>query len=70
MNIERKNWGGRRVGAGRPLGSTTGGWKKQEERKDKRIVIVCTEEQNRKIKYYASEKGVSVSSYIIEKIFD
>lgn len=67
MAEETKTWGGRRAGAGRPVG-TGGPIKSPEERKDKRIVLVCTEEQHSRIKALATEQGLTVSAYILKTV--
>ena len=69
MTNEDKSWGGKRAGAGRPVG-TKGPNKTPEEKKDKRIVLLCTEEQNSKIKSMAEEHGLSVSAFILKKLLD
>ena len=64
---ENKSWGGKRAGAGRPVG-TKGPNKAPEDKKDKRIVLVCTEEQNNKIKSMAKAQGLTVSAFILKSI--
>lgn len=62
-----KDWGGKRVGAGRPVGST-GSYKSPEEKKDGRIVVVCTEDEMNQIKELAKASGKTVSRFIVDEI--
>lgn len=62
-----KDWGGKRVGAGRPVGST-GSYKAPEEKKDGRIVVVCKVEEMNKIKEFAQASGKTVSRFIVDEI--
>ena len=60
---KRSNSGGARVGAGRPKGSLSKG-----EKHTGRIVIVCLESEEAKIKELATQSGKSVSRFIVDTI--
>lgn len=64
-NEENRNWGGKRVGSGRKVGSTID----PALKKDHRIVVMCTKDQNDRLADLAKEQGLSVSAYILKRVF-
>lgn len=56
--------GGKREGAGRKVGYR----KADAAKKNNRIVILCTDEQNELIKAKAQAEGLNVSAYILKKV--
>ena len=58
--------GGKREGAGRKVGYR----KADAAKKNKRIVILCTDEQNELIKAKAQAEGLTVSAYILKKVLE
>lgn len=56
--------GGKREGAGRKVGYR----KADAAKKNNRIVILCTDEENELIKSRAQEEGLKVSAYILKKV--
>lgn len=56
--------GGARAGAGRKKGGTNSG-----ERKNERVVLCCTKEQAEILKQQAASAGLTVSSYILSRLF-
>ncbi len=61
---ENRNWGGKRVGSGRKVGSTID----PSLKKDHRIIVMCTKAQNEKLVELAKEQGLSVSAYILKTV--
>lgn len=58
--------GGKREGAGRKVGYR----KADAAKKNNRIVILCTDEQNELIKAKAQAEGLTVSAYILKKVLE
>ena len=69
MTDPEKMWGGKRQGAGRPVG-TKGSYKDDTVKKNGRIVVACTEDEMTQIKDLAKASGKSVSRFIVDKILD
>ena len=67
MDNKAKSWGGKRLGAGRPAG-TTGPYKADELKKDGRIVIGCTLSEMEQIKELAKQAGKNTSRFIVDTI--
>ena len=66
MTTEKnRNWGGKRTGSGRKVGSTID----PALKKDHRIVVMCTKDQNDRLADLAKEQGLSVSAYILKRVF-
>ena len=63
-NEENRNWGGKREGSGRKVGSTID----PALKKDHRIIVMCTKAQNDKLVELAKEQGLSVSAYILKTV--
>ena len=61
------NWGGKRAGAGRPIGSV-GSYKTENDKATKRLVICCTELEYNQIKELAKIENKSVSQFILKKV--
>lgn len=59
--------GGKRLGAGRPVG-TTGPNKAPELKKLGRIVVVCTEDEMNLIKELAKSSDKTTSRFIVDTI--
>lgn len=64
MSNEDKTWGGKRVGSGRKVGSTID----PALKKDHRIVVMCTKDQNDRLAAMAKEQGLTVSSFILKTV--
>lgn len=64
---KHENWGGKRPGQGRPKGSTNK--KPLSERKSSNLNITLTAEQLAEIKARAKESGMSISAFVLSKIF-
>ncbi len=64
MTEKNRPWGGKRTGAGRKAGSTID----PALKKDHRIVVMCTKEQNDKLQALAEAAGLTVSAYILKKV--
>lgn len=56
--------GGKREGAGRKVGYR----KADAAKKNNRIVILCTDEENELIKSRAQAEGLKFSAYILKKV--
>lgn len=56
--------GGKREGAGRKVGYR----KADAAKKNNRIVILCTDEENELIKSRAQAEGLKVSAYVLKKV--
>lgn len=56
--------GGKREGAGRKVGYR----KADVAKKNNRIVILCTDEENELIKSRAQAEGLKISAYILKKV--
>lgn len=56
--------GGKREGAGRKVGYR----KADAAKKNNRIVILCTDEDNELIKSRAQAEGLKVSAYVLKKV--
>lgn len=67
MDTKSKSWGGKRTGAGRPVG-TTGAYKSDELKKDGRIVIACTHSEMEQIKELAKQSGKNTSRFIVDTL--
>ena len=63
-NEENRNWGGKRVGSGRKVGSTID----PALKKDHRIIVMCTKAQNDRIVELAKEQGMTPSAYILRTV--
>lgn len=61
---ENRNWGGKRTGSGRKVGSTIDPTLK----KDHRIVVMCTKDQNDRLAVLAKEHSLTVSAFILKQI--
>ena len=61
---ENKNWGGKRAGSGRKVGSTID----PALKKDHRIIVMCTKDQNDRIVALAKEQGMTPSAYILRTV--
>ena len=61
---ENRNWGGKRKGSGRKVGSTID----PALKKDHRIVVMCTKDQNDRLAERAKEQGLSVSAFILKTV--
>ena len=61
---ENRNWGGKRVGSGRKVGSTID----PALKKDHRIVVMCTKDQNDRLATLAKEQGLTVSAFILKTV--
>lgn len=64
---ENKRRGGSRVGAGRPKGSANK--KPLSERKNSNLNITLTADQLADIRAAAKESGMSISAYVLSKLF-
>ncbi len=64
MSNEDKTWGGKRVGSGRKVGSTID----PALKKDHRIVVMCTKDQNDRLAAMAKEQGLTVSAFILKTV--
>lgn len=64
MSNEDKTWGGKRTGSGRKVGSTID----PALKKDHRIVVMCTKDQNDRLTALAKEQGLTVSSFILKTV--
>lgn len=65
MTTEKnRNWGGKRVGSGRKVGSTID----PALKKDHHIVVMCTKDQNDRLVALAKEQGLTVSAYILQNL--
>lgn len=61
---ENRNWGGKREGSGRKVGSTID----PALKKDHRIVVMCTKDQNDRLVALAKEQGLTVSAFILKTV--
>lgn len=62
----RTGWGGKRPEQGRSKGSKN----KSSERKSLNLNITLTEEQLAAIRENAKSEGMTISSYVLKKIFN
>lgn len=66
MTNTDRNWGGKREGSGRKVGSTID----PSLKKDHRIILMCTKAQYEQINEMAKNNNKKVGALILEKVLN